>query len=276
MAPAEGKARPGLWVSDGTPGGTYEIFPSPTAERGLLSPIVAGSQLFFLAFEESTGWELWASDGTPAGTRRVKDILPGPASSRARDFSVVDGSLVFAAIGDSGGHELWASDGTGEGTRKLAEIEPGPVSSGPRGFTALGEEVLFSAYDREAGRELRAFQRSELSRACRRTERRLCLQDGRFGVEVEWQNQRDGSFGTGTPVPFSEDTGTFWFFDENNIELIVKALDGRTNNDNFWVFSGALSDVKYWVTIEDFETGPNEDLQQSGGQYLRPGRHPGL
>ena len=56
-------------------------------------------------------------------------------------------------------------------------------------------------------------------------------------------------------VPITADTGYFWFFDDANVELVVKVLDGRSVNGHFWVFFGALSDVGYSITVTDTATG---------------------
>jgi hypothetical protein len=84
----------------------------------------------------------------------------------------------------------------------------------------------------------------------------LCLQE-RFRVTVHWNNPHPaGGFGTGTAAAFEGDqSGTFWFFDAANVELIVKILDATTLNDHFWVFHGALTDVEYWISVLDTETG---------------------
>ena len=84
----------------------------------------------------------------------------------------------------------------------------------------------------------------------------LCLNEGRFRVEVDWRDQHQGGVeGTGRSVPGTTDSGYFWFFDEDNLELAVKILDGRETNGKFWIFYGALSDVEYTVTVTDTETG---------------------
>ncbi len=82
-----------------------------------------------------------------------------------------------------------------------------------------------------------------------------CLLSGRFRVEVQWRNPRNGKTGRGNADPVSDQGSTFWFFSSDNTELIVKMIDGRGNNGHFWVFYGALSDVEYWVTVTDTETG---------------------
>jgi hypothetical protein len=51
------------------------------------------------------------------------------------------------------------------------------------------------------------------------------------------------------------DTAAFWFFSSNNIETVVKVVDGRSVNGHFWVFVGSLSDVEWEVTVLDTETG---------------------
>jgi hypothetical protein len=82
----------------------------------------------------------------------------------------------------------------------------------------------------------------------------LCLAGNRFRVDVEWRGFEGGS-GFGRAAPLTPDTGTFWFFDPGNTELIVKVLDARSVNDRFWVFDGALSNVEYTLRVTDTTTG---------------------
>src|SRR5204862_158534 len=83
----------------------------------------------------------------------------------------------------------------------------------------------------------------------------LCLNNGRFRAEVVWRIPSQGAAGVGTAVPLTGDTGYFWFFTPNNLELVVKAVDGRAVNGYYWVFYGALSDVDYTITVTDTSTG---------------------
>ncbi len=83
----------------------------------------------------------------------------------------------------------------------------------------------------------------------------LCLNHGRFRVRVTWRVDSQGTSGVANPVPLAEDSGTFWFFSPNNLELLVKVVDGRAFNGHFWVFYGALSDVAYTITVTDTTTG---------------------
>jgi hypothetical protein len=87
---------------------------------------------------------------------------------------------------------------------------------------------------------------------CAVTAKDLCLGD-RFRVDVTWRT-KTGS-GAGTAVPLTDDTGYLWFFDAAEVDLMVKILDGRSINGDFWVFYGALSNVEYTLKITDTKTG---------------------
>jgi hypothetical protein len=94
---------------------------------------------------------------------------------------------------------------------------------------------------------------ADASGSCTPAPRALCLLASRFQVRARWSSGAAAGFGTA--VPQSDQTGTFWFFDPANVELIVKVLDGRALTGHFWVFYGALSDVEYSVTVTDTVTG---------------------
>ncbi len=83
---------------------------------------------------------------------------------------------------------------------------------------------------------------------------------------MTWKNPYDGgTTGVGHAVPLTTDTGYFWFFLSTNVELVIKVLDGRPVNGHFWVFTGALSDVEYTITVRDSQTGAVKT-------YFNPGR----
>jgi hypothetical protein len=83
----------------------------------------------------------------------------------------------------------------------------------------------------------------------------LCLNASRFRVQVTWRVPSQGTSGVGNGIPLTGDTGEFWFFSANNIELVIKVVDGRAFNNKFWVFYGALSDVEYTITVTDTTNG---------------------
>jgi CHRD domain-containing protein len=89
--------------------------------------------------------------------------------------------------------------------------------------------------------------------SCGNDRNTLCLNQGRFKVQVAFQTTTAN--GVGVALPFTDDTGAFWFFSSNNLELMIKVVDGRPVNGKFWFFAGALSDVAYTITVTDLTTG---------------------
>ena len=91
----------------------------------------------------------------------------------------------------------------------------------------------------------------------------------RFRVAVEFRHPlQSGEIRQATAVPLTEDTGAFWFFDARNIELMIKVLDGRAINGHFWIYYGALSDVRYTITVTDTVTGRTKTYQNPPGRLI--------
>ena len=138
-----------------------------------------------------------------------------------------------------------------------------------RAFVASSGAAALSAV--EVPRAPATVQRG--SGACVPDADTLCLLDGRFAIDVDWDNQHDGSSGIGSAIqPLSGDqTGFFWFFNASNIELIVKMIDGTPVNGKYWFFFGALSDVEYDVTVTDTETGTTASYHNTPGNICGVG-----
>jgi hypothetical protein len=81
----------------------------------------------------------------------------------------------------------------------------------------------------------------------------LCVRD-RFEIEVTWETTA-GATGEGTAIRLTDDTGTFWFFNDKNLELLIKVLDGCVVNQHYWVFAGGLTDVEVQIRVKDTDTG---------------------
>jgi hypothetical protein len=77
----------------------------------------------------------------------------------------------------------------------------------------------------------------------------------RFAVTVDFVDPATGATKPAQAVPVTGSSGAFWFTDLLTPELLVKVLDGRSLNHYFWVFSGALSDQAYTLTVTDMVTG---------------------
>lgn len=97
----------------------------------------------------------------------------------------------------------------------------------------------------------------------------LCLQDGRFQIDVEWKTIDDEGVGFGTPQ--TSDTGKFWFFGPDNLELLVKVLDARCLTGHFWVFYGALTNQQFTMTVTDKTTCARRVYFNPDGQMASVG-----
>ena len=98
----------------------------------------------------------------------------------------------------------------------------------------------------------------------------LCLNSGRFRLEAVWKDAL-GDEGVGHAVPQTDNTGAFWWFDPDNIELTVKVLDGRAVNGHFWVFYGALSNVEFSLLVTDTESGECKEYFNPLGTFASVG-----
>lgn len=106
-------------------------------------------------------------------------------------------------------------------------------------------------------------------RGCVNGNRTLCSTNNRFDISVRWRTS-DGTTGTGRAVPLTNDTGYFWFFNENNIEMVIKVLNGCGLNQRFWVFAGGLTDVEVEITVRDTETGAVKTYTNPLGRAFQP------
>jgi len=97
---------------------------------------------------------------------------------------------------------------------------------------------------------------------CQSDDGTMCLNGGRFAVTALW-TKPDGTTGSGHAIKLTGDSGYFWFFDEANIELVVKVLDGCGITNSHWVFAAGLTNVQVILNVDD------TDLRYVGG-YGRP------
>jgi ELWxxDGT repeat protein len=185
---AEDSSGSGVWVTDGTLGGTVAI---SSAGADLMT--VAGNSLFFRDF--NTLWmydgasthmvvstspmqidgsidfamvpigdgvvlfagtdpvhhsQLWRSDGTAAGTFIVKEVNPSDTSF-VDNLTNLDGTTFFNAWN---GHEtdLWRSDGTAAGTQVVRQADGTPMDTSGK-VTAIRGTLYFSNFETTHGDE---------------------------------------------------------------------------------------------------------------------------
>ncbi|MEM9408458.1 MAG: Calx-beta domain-containing protein [Acidobacteriota bacterium] len=104
---------------------------------------------------------------------------------------------------------------------------------------------------------------------CEPGDEKLCLQQERFGITVQWEDFQ-GNTGSGRAVPLTTDSGYLWFFSESNVEMVIKVLNGCPLNNRFWVFAGGLTNVEVTFTVDDSLTGASRTYANPLGTDFAP------
>jgi hypothetical protein len=176
------------------------------------------------------------------------------------------------------GEDYTAASGTlswanGEGGRKTFEI---PIADDT---AAEGNETVMLALSAPTGgatvdsargaSTLSILDDDGSTAACVDDDKTLCLADDRFKVEITWRTG-EGSIGVGHGSHLSANSGTFWFFDPSNAEMLIKVLDACQGFNSFWVFFAATTDVAFTATVTDTRTGVVKQYQNPAGRAAQP------
>ena len=104
----------------------------------------------------------------------------------------------------------------------------------------------------------------DLTTACIRSDTVLCIENGpgdaRFQLTVDTLHS-----GTAGTAQASLSTlgiahgGSFWFFGQDNPEVLVKVLNGCAINNHFWVFVTAGTNIGFTVHVKDTATSLTSD-----------------
>lgn len=97
----------------------------------------------------------------------------------------------------------------------------------------------------------------------------LVLGEGRFAVTATF-HAPGGEPQPALPIPLTRDTGTFWFFDRENLELVVKVLEACPVNQRNWVFAAGLTNVGVELTVEDRLAGVTWSRSHQAGPPFPP------
>lgn len=109
----------------------------------------------------------------------------------------------------------------------------------------------------------------ESSSTCSPSDTAMCLSSNRFRVEATWTTP-NGQSGPGHAVKVKEDSGYFWFFDQNNIEMVVKVLNACSIGTTQWVFASGLTNVQVVLKVTDTTTGTFRTYNNPQGLAFQP------
>lgn len=203
-------------------------------------------------------------DRTFRGALLVAALILLPSAVRAAEVIVqlgdfyFDPSVVTIDVGDTvtwinGGsldHDVVARDGSFSA--------PGGFDTYSHTFTAPGTYEYYCTPHgafHNFGMFGTVIVREAEAEPCVASERNLCLNGGRFKVEVAWRTATSNGNGTAVPIPSAPDSGLFYFFGPSNLEMLIKVLNGCGLNNRYWVFFAATTNVEFTVTVTDTQTG---------------------
>ncbi len=78
----------------------------------------------------------------------------------------------------------------------------------------------------------------------------LCLLGDRFRLQIQFRTPQ-GQMGMGVAEQIRDFSGTFSFFNPDNLEMLVKVIDACALNDRFWLFYGATTNVEFNLLVTD-------------------------
>jgi hypothetical protein len=97
----------------------------------------------------------------------------------------------------------------------------------------------------------------------------VCLKENRFKTEVTFRTF-DGDHGLGRTSKLTRDSASFWFFQPDNLEMMVKVVDACTLNNKFWVFASGMTNVEVTLKVTDSLTGKSKVYTNPNGVPFQP------
>jgi len=98
----------------------------------------------------------------------------------------------------------------------------------------------------------------------------LCLESERFEVSAIYETF-DGTTGSGRAMPLTPNAGYFWFFEPENVEVVVKVLDACVEPyDRYWVFAAGLTNLGVDLRVVDTVTGEERIYPNPVGRPFAP------
>ena len=288
---AEGGSQPGILAlradqNGDTVGGVIVVTPETSAS----SPHVAIDPFggFFVTWQQDgeSGSDVMArafdpqgnplGDPAPVGSTNGEETDPHVSSNTTGDYLIVwtssggttgggsAGSSILGRTFSNSGEEtsdetvIAVTDAVGDpqnGEGDIDEDDSGVVVFERRGPDGSSEGVFKTE-----------IQSNPPPRDCIADATTVCLGGGRLEVIVEFQTSSSDQ-NRAQAVPITPESTAFWFFEPDNLEVVVKVVDGCVVNSRAWVFTTGLTDVDVNVIVTDTQTGASKSYVSSAGAF---------
>jgi hypothetical protein len=97
---------------------------------------------------------------------------------------------------------------------------------------------------------------------------KLCLLNGRFEATAQFRIAGGTVRAPAHAVPLSDQSGYFWFFGPDNVEVTLKALNACPAA--YWVFASGMTNVGVDITVRDTQTGKTRTYSNAIGTPFAP------
>lgn len=177
-------------------------------------------------------------NGTSGAVAVTLDVQGGGTATENVDFSVGPITVDFANGQTSRSVSVpVVNDAEDEGVETAALALSGPTGGASLGDRTAAQLAIFDN-DGPAG--------------CIPGGEALCLSTGnRFKVQLSWRDQA-GATGRGQVHEIGlTDSGLFTFFDQNNVEILVKVLNTCVFSNRIWVFFSGTTNQGFTLTVTD-------------------------
>jgi len=211
----------------------------------------------------SSGYSV--GEGAAAAQLTVERV-GGTAGEVSAQFATANGSAVAGSdfVASSGSVTFGAGDGVAK-TVNVPLLDDGaeePVESftvaltSPAGGAGLGNpsQATVSISD------------DDFPTVCIPDETTLCLNQGRFRVRVQWTDFEQQT-GPGSALPYTADSGFFYFFGPDNLEILIKVLNACVPFERYWVFYAAATNVEYSIEVVETERGVAKVYTNEAGLF---------
>jgi hypothetical protein len=243
----------------------HELMRSIASKNGVYQPFSIpcdGPDIEEIACSSTKGGEIAITDCSAGGHAVDLYSFDAAAGQQVRIGVTSYAFDTYVEVYDPSGVLRADDDNSGTGTNPLLVFTLNE--------TGTWYILVGSASGFDTGAYTLTLQCSELGN-CIPNESTLCLNNGRFRVTATFLTPQ-GQSGNGKAIPETSDTGLFWFFSANNIEVIVKVVSGCDFdlNHRYWVFAAGLTNVQVTLTVTDTSTGETRSYTNPLGTPFAP------
>jgi hypothetical protein len=257
-------------VSTGTYGMRFQL---PSANNRLTAICICWSSLS--GSSHDYGLRIWATDGpggAPGTLLKLLSTATATGISAAGDFvryeipgglEIPAGAVYIAPTWDVSlfPDRFLCADETGAGGQPAySGTSSGSANLDIRPTLQIGAAGAFPVY-RALGIRLEA----EAISACTPNATTLCLNNGRFKVEAQFETGAQ-PLAAAQVIRLTDDSGYMWFFSSTNVEVVVKVLDACSFNQRFWVYAAGLTDQRVELTVTDTLTDTHKTYSNPLGR----------